>query len=87
MEKRKKITRCFYAPPLSKVRASDAVGKAGIAPFLVVVMAPHAHENLSTSFNLASSCIFFSTQISILYDTLSLKLVLRKGNYFTSRMV
>lgn len=52
------IATCFYAPPLSKVRASDSLGKAGMAPFLVVVMAPHAHANLSTSFNLASSCNF-----------------------------
>jgi len=38
------------------LRASASVGRAGIAPFLVVVMAPHAFANLSTSLNLASSC-------------------------------
>lgn len=35
------------------------MGRAGIAPFLVVVIAPQAHAYLSTSFNFASSCKSF----------------------------
>lgn len=44
----------FYAL-LIRLRTSASVGRAGIAPFLVVVIAPHAFANLSTSLNLASS--------------------------------
>lgn len=51
-EKKKK--KSSYA--LSRVRTSASVGRAGIAPFLVVVMAPHAFANLSTDLNLGSSC-------------------------------
>jgi hypothetical protein len=50
-----KSNQVFYAP-LRRARASDSVGRAGIAPFLVVVMAPHAFANLSTPLNLCSSC-------------------------------
>lgn len=56
--KRRRKNRCnhqvFYAP-LSRPRTSVSVGSAGIAPFLVVVMAPHAFANLSTCLSLGSS--------------------------------
>lgn len=40
------------------VSASDTVGKAGIAPFFVVHIAPHAFENASACFSFASSYMF-----------------------------
>jgi len=40
---------------LRKLRASQSVGRAGMAPFLVVVIAPQAFANLSTFLNLSSS--------------------------------
>lgn len=43
-------------PLLIKLRTSASAGRAGIAPFLIVVIAPHAFANLSTSLNLGSSC-------------------------------
>lgn len=46
----------FPSAPLKRPWASASVGRAGIAPFLVVVMAPHAFANLNTSLSLASSC-------------------------------
>ena len=49
--------KCVYAP-WSRERTSASAGRAGIAPFFVVVMAPHAFANFRTSLNLASSCNF-----------------------------
>lgn len=43
--------------PFRSCRASGRVGRAGIAPFLVVVIAPQAFPNLSTSLSFASSCV------------------------------
>ncbi|URD77408.1 Bacterial trigger factor protein (TF) [Musa troglodytarum] len=45
----------YKAPPMSCM-ASAAVGSDGIAPFLVVVIAPQAFANLSSSLNFFSSC-------------------------------
>ena len=39
-----------------KLRTSASEGRAGIAPFFVVVIAPQAFANLSTFRNLSSSC-------------------------------
>lgn len=36
--------------------ASDTLGREGMAPFLVVVIAPQALENLSSSLSFFSSC-------------------------------
>jgi len=44
----------FYSPLIS-FSASSSLGMAGIAPFLVVVIAPHALAYLSTSLNRGSS--------------------------------
>lgn len=41
---------------LIRLSTSSSLGRAGIAPFLVVVIAPHAFANLSTSLSLDSSC-------------------------------
>lgn len=41
--------------PLTRLSTSASVGRAGIAPFLVVVIAPHAFANFRTSLNLGSS--------------------------------
>lgn len=46
----------FYDPPLISFSAASSLGRAGIAPFWVVVIAPHAFANFSTSLNLGSSC-------------------------------
>lgn len=52
----RKLQALYQFPLLRRVRTSASVGSAGIAPFLVVVMAPQAQANLSTSLNLGSSC-------------------------------
>lgn len=39
-----------------KAKASDRLGRAGMAPFLMVVIAPFAFANLSISLSLFSSC-------------------------------
>jgi hypothetical protein len=52
--KKTKYVKEIYA--LSSFSASSSLGRAGIAPFLVVVIAPHAFANLSTALNLGSSC-------------------------------
>ena len=43
----------FHNP--RKQRASESEGRAGMAPFLVVVIAPQTFENLNTFLNLSSS--------------------------------
>jgi len=47
--------KIVYFPSFTSLRASAGVGRAGIAPFLVVVMAPQAFANLSISLSLGSS--------------------------------
>jgi predicted secreted Zn-dependent protease len=53
---KKKKKKKVYFDAFSNLWTSDGVGRAGIAPFLVVVIAPHAFANLSTSLNFCSSC-------------------------------
>ncbi|KAJ8445752.1 hypothetical protein Cgig2_026079 [Carnegiea gigantea] len=49
------LDTCSERALLISSRASDAVGSAGIAPFLMVAMAPHALANFSTFLNRGSS--------------------------------
>jgi hypothetical protein len=48
---------------LIRFSTSSSLGRAGIAPFLVVVIAPHAFANLSTSLNFDSSCNYENKSI------------------------
>ncbi|MFS7972977.1 hypothetical protein Hanom_Chr09g00851171 [Helianthus anomalus] len=45
----------IYLEPDMRACASDTLGSAGMAPFFVVHIAPHAFEKASACFNFASS--------------------------------
>ena len=49
-------SRVFHFPLLTSSWASEVVGSAGIAPFWVVQMAPHAFANASACLNFSSFC-------------------------------
>lgn len=48
----------IYLEPDMRPWASDTVGRAGMAPFFVVHIAPHAFEKANACFNFASSYIY-----------------------------
>lgn len=56
--------RMIYAFSISR-KTSASVGSDGIAPFFVVVIAPHALANLIDSTSFFSSCTVTRYQISI----------------------
>lgn len=58
--------------------ASDTLGREGMAPFLVVVIAPQALENLSSSLSFFSSCNTTHESASFITVLMAGKLVWKK---------